>query len=135
MEDDFERMFLNMVNRMMQALSSGAMGVRISISPDGNVFVDPIRPRKRRIYVPFEVVDLGDSYLVTIDIRQLPKRATSFRVTPTGVNVETPKGERFIWFEEEVNPESVVMEERNGIVELTIKKGKGKGEKLIRIPD
>ena len=85
--------------------------------------------------MPFEVVDLGEEYLVTFDIRQLPRRATIFRVTPTGINVETPRGERFVWFEEEVNPESVTMEESNGIVEITVKKGKGEGEKIIRLPE
>jgi len=134
MEDDFERMFLRMINQMMNAFNSGAMGVKISVSPTGDVRIDPIRPRRRKIYVPFEVVDAGDHYLLTLDLRQLPKRATTLRVRPDGVLVETPRGERFIYFDEPVIPDTVDMSESNDIVELTVRKGPGAGEKVIRFP-
>ncbi len=134
MEDDLERYFFQVFNRMMSVLNSGAMGVKISIDSDGNVKIDPIRPRKRKIYVPFEVIDAGEEYVVTLDVRNLPRRSTVLRVTPGGLYVSTPRGERFIYFEEQVNPKTVKMEERNGIVEITVKKGRGEGEKVIRFP-
>ncbi len=134
MEDDFERYFYTIFNRMMNAFSSGALGVKISIGPNGDVHIDPIRPPRRKIYVPFEVVDAGEEYLVTLDIRHLPRRATSIRVLPDGVLVTAPKGERFIYFRELVDPSTASYEERDGIVELHVKKGSGEGEKVIRLP-
>ena len=133
MEDDFDRYFFNVLNKMMSALSSGAMGIKISISPDGNVRIDNITPR-RKVYVPFEVVDAGEEYLLTLDLRRFPLRAVNLKVSPDGVNVITPHGERFIYFQEEVNPETVSYEVKNGVVELTVKKGKGEKEKIIRFP-
>ncbi|NPA86604.1 MAG: hypothetical protein GXO00_01195 [Candidatus Diapherotrites archaeon] len=133
--DDFERAFLALFSKVMQAFSAGALGVRISVTPEGDVFVDPIQPRRRKIYVPFGIVDDREYYVLTLDLRHLPRRATTVRITPTGVLVETPKGERFIYFEEFVVPEETVIEERDGIVELTIPKGSGKGEKVIRFPE
>ena len=133
MEDDFDRYFFNVLNRMMSALSSGVMGIKISISPDGNVRIDNF-PIKRKIYVPFEVVDAGEEYLLTLDLRRFPLRAVNLKVSPDGVNVITPHGERFIYFQEEVNPETVSYEIKNGVVELTVKKGKGEKEKIIRFP-
>lgn len=130
--DDFER-FVELLDKMFSSLHT-AGGVRITISSDGNVMVQPVRPPKKKIYVPFEVVDAGEEYLLTLDLRWIPLQSVALRVKGDGVLVETPRGERFIYFEQSVDPNSVRVEENNGIIELSVKKGKGDGEKVIRFP-
>jgi HSP20 family molecular chaperone IbpA len=134
MDDEFDRYFMNVLNKVMNALSSGAMGIKISISPDGDVRIDQIGAPKRKIYVPFEVVDAGDSYLLTLDLRRFPLRAVTLKLGSDGVVVNTPNGERFIYFDEKVDPDTASYELKNGVVELMVKKGKGGKERIIRFP-
>ncbi len=133
-DDEFEKYFLSMFNKVMNAISSGAPGIRISIDPEGNVHIDPIRPRKRKIYVPFEVVDTGDKYLIVLDLRSMPKYGITIKVTPNGITVDTPKGERFIYLDEEVDPEGVKYTQNEGVVEIEVPKGKGATVKTINLP-
>ena len=130
-DEDLEKYFYSVFNRMMSAFSSGAVGVKISIDPEGNVHIDPIKPRKRKIYVPYEVVDAGNEIVVTLDRRNIRKGKVSIRTDH--ILVETPKGERYIKLPSPVLPSPQSVEERNGILEIILKKGEGQGEQHIHL--
>ncbi len=130
--DEWER-FVDLLDKMFTSLYTTG-GVKITISSDGNVMVQPARPPKKKIYVPFEVVDTGDGYLVTLDLRWLPLQSVALHLKNNGVLVETPRGERFIYFDHPVDPHSAEVEESHGIVEISVRKGEGKGERVIRFP-